>query len=538
MKRHFIVILLLAFSAALTAQVNQEAKGAHPYKVEENSEISEEYSHWSLIPHVGANMFDGDFHSEMKHSVSIPTAGLALEYSFTPVWNLGVEYMFDMYKVTGRTEDPENAEAMLRGQMHRAQAYVSMDFMGLFFPKAKKRILGIEPLFGGGYAWYKNDAYYTDAMRYHTGSNTPLSMDHFAGEWFMTGGLNIEFNLNRTLSLGIRGTYTYFINDYIDGRGFSGPQAYASKNNDGIFDLTLNMRFKILAKSKTHVRNISSYEAWAKPIDPCYVHDTVIIIRDTTRIREIVKTKTKVYGEPGSNQPQIYYVYFANNKATLDDKGLITIQQVADRLNEDTTLYAVVTGYCDNTGSAQHNYELGDKRAANVIDELREEYAIAPTHLYSMGMGKVVGRRSQASYGPNRRAAIRLVDRKTFLRMIGNLEDAKENRVVEEAVETKPVKTVPLSRSAKPKAKPNQYQRRTSAEVTVEKSTTLSKLARQYYGNTYCWVYIYIANREKIANPNSLTPGTQLTIPELTEKEMRITKDESLVLFTAARQGK
>ena len=155
-----------------------------------------------------------------------------------------------------------------------------------------------------------------------------------------------------------------------------------------------------------------------------------------------------------------------------------------------------------------------------------------------MGMGKVVGRRSQASYGPNRRAAIRLVDRKTFLRMIGNLEDAKENRVVEEAVETKPVKTVPLSQSAKPKARPNQYQRRTSAEVTVDKSTTLSKLARQYYGNTYCWVYIYIANREKIANPNSLTPGTQLTIPELTEKEMRITKDESLVLFTAARQGK
>lgn len=532
LKKYFIVLSILCFSTALMAKPSEKVKGAHPYKVDENTEVAEEYSHWSLIPHVGANYFDGDFRSEMSHPISIPTAGLALEYSFTPVWNLGIEYMFNMYKVWGRTNNPENAEALLKGRMHRAEAYVTMDFMGLFFPKAKKRILGIAPMFGGGYAWYKNDVYFTDEMRHHTGSNTPLSMDHFEGAWYMTGGLNVECNLNRSLALGLRATYSYFINDFIDGRGFSGPQAYASKNNDGIFDVTLNLRCKILAKSKTHVRNISSYDVWAKPVDPCYVHDTVIIIRDTTRIREVVKNQTKVLKDQSS---QIYYVYFANNKAQLDDKGLITIQQVADRLHEDSTLYAVVTGYCDNTGSAQHNYELGDKRAANVIDELREEHGIASEHLYSTGVGKVVGRRSQSSYGPNRRASIRLVDKKTFLRMKGNLEDAKEHREVEEDV--KPVKTVPLSESAKPKTT-NQYKRRTSAEVTVDKSTTLSKLARQYYGNTYCWVYIYIANRDKITNPNSLTPGIQLTIPELTAKEMRITKDESLVLFTAARQQK
>ena len=161
------------------------------------------------------------------------------------------------------------------------------------------------------------------------------------------------------------------------------------------------------------------------------------------------------------------------------------------------------------------------------------EHAIDTARLYAMGMGKLVGRRSQAAYGPNRRAAIRLVDKATFERMKGNLQESKEHRIIEEPA----VKTVPLEESARPE-KVNVYKQRLSEEVVVDKSTTLSKLARKYYNNTYCWVYIYIANKEKITNPNALVAGTKLTIPELTQKEMQITKDESLVLFSNARQGK
>ena len=153
-----------------------------------------------------------------------------------------------------------------------------------------------------------------------------------------------------------------------------------------------------------------------------------------------------------------------------------------------------------------------------------------------MGMGKLIGHRSTAAYGPNRRAAIRLVDKATFERMKQDLDDKRANRIVEE--DTPVVNTVPLTESARPTVQPNEYQRRTHEEITTEKSTTLSKLARKYYNNTYCWVYIYMANLDKIANPNSLTPGITLTIPELTQAEMQITKDESLVLYGNARQHK
>jgi outer membrane protein OmpA-like peptidoglycan-associated protein len=527
MKKGIYIVSLLLLSLPLLAQESDKVKGAHPYKVAENEKVAEEYAHWSLIPHVGFNAFDGDFNAEMKHAVSIPSAGFAIEYNFTPVWNLGLEYRFSMYKVTGDTSSPENAEALLKGMMHKADAYISFDLMNLFFPKAQRKILGIQPLIGGGYAWYKNSAMYSDDMRYHTGSSEPLTMDKYKAVPFVMAGLNVEFNLNRTLALGVRATYDYFINDYPDGRGFSGMQALASKNNDGIVDVTLNMRFKLEAVSKTHVRNINSFDTWAekKHEETKPVHDTVILRHDSIIIRETLRQFEKE-----REQEKYYYVYFANGKSDIDNEGLITIQQVAERLQEDTSLYAIVTGYCDNTGSNSLNYALGDRRADNVVDELVQEHGINPEHMHAGGMGKVIGRRSTASYGPNRRAAIRLVDKATFDRMKANLDDQKASRpAVEE--------TVPLEKSSRPE-KVNTYKQRGGDEVTVTKSMTLAKLAREYYNNTYCWVYIYIANKDKLTSPNVMPAGISLTIPELTQKEMQITKDESLVLYSNTRQGK
>ena len=535
MKKSLLVISFLSLSLAIFAAEKEadDVKGAHPYKVSENENgVAEKFAHWSLIPHVGFNAYDGDFNSEMKHNVSIPNGGLAIEYSFTPAWSIGADYMYDMYTVTGKPGG-ENADTLLNGNLHKLGGYLSLDLMNLFFPKAKRKILGIQPLVGGGYAWYRNNKMYFDDTRYHTASAEPASMDSYKGCLYLNAGLNVEFNLNRTIALGVRATYNYFINDYPDGRGYSGPQALASKNNDGIVDVTLNMRFKLEAVSKTHVKNINSFDSWKKEEsrEPQFIHDTLILKHDSIIIRETIKQVRQ------KEQQRAYYVYFGNNKSDLDDKALITIQQVADILAEDSTLYAVVTGYCDNTGSAALNYALGDRRAESVIGELREEHQINSEHMYAMGLGKLIGHRSQAAYGPNRRAVIRLVDKRTFERMKNDLDDKRANRIIEEdtkAVETAPV---PLAESARP-VTVNEYTQRGSEEIITEKGMTLSKLARKYYNNTYCWVYIYMANKSKIPNPNSLEAGIALSIPELTQQEMRITKDQSLVLYGNARQSK
>lgn len=89
---------------------------------------------------------------------------------------------------------------------------------------------------------------------------------------------------------------------------------------------------------------------------------------------------------------------------------------------------------------------------------------------------------------------------------------------------------VPLSESAR-KEKVNELANRTGEKKLVEKGVSLTKLARENYDNIYCWVYIYLANRDKISNPNSVPEGTELLIPELTEEELKITKEESLSLY-------
>ena len=566
MKKSLFIVSLLCFSIMAFAQQTEteEVKGAHPYNVEENEEVAPEFAHWSIIPHAGCNSFDGDFSNERAHSFAVPSAGLALEYDFTPVWMIGVEYMYDQYTVYGKQgTDPngnpyQNADTLLNGHLHRAGVYIGMDLINLFFPRAKKKIFSLIPSVGAGGAWYKRSAYFKDDKTWgfdRNGNEVLFNPTHGRGqtagyinadgvvgkgdydtkynmEGFIQAGVDLDFNLNRTLALGLRANYTYFTRDYFDGRGYHvGEASYASKNNDGIFEITMNLRCKLEAVSKTHVRNIAGFDVWEPEPEPQCVHDTVIIKHDSIVIRETIR-------QSRHRDTRYYYVYFANNKHNLDEKALITIQQVADVLAEDTTLYAVVTGYCDNTGSNALNFPLGDRRAANVINELREEHEIDSTRMYAMGLGKLIGHRSKAAYAPNRRAVIRLVDKRTFERMKNDLDDKRAGRIIEEDSKVREeIRTVPLSESARP-VKINEYKERESEKIVTEPSTTLSKLARKYYNNTFCWVYIYIANKEKISNPNALVSGTELIIPELTEEEMHITKDQSLVLYGNARQQK
>ena len=535
----------------MAQEVEQTVKGAHPFKLSENEDVAAEYAHWSIIPHIGFNAFDGDFNNEMKHNVSIPNAGLGIEYSFTPVWSLGVDYMFDRYHVTGKP-GYDNADMLLNGYMHELGAYVSMDVVNLFFPKAKRKIVNIQPLVGAGYAWYRNSVMYGDESRGHTESYrtgaTPwadgspagaLSMDGYKGIWYIQGGLNVEFNLSRVVALGVRAQYNYFMNDYLDGRGYSTDAALASKNNDGIFDVTLNMRFKLEAISKTHVRNIVGYESNEKN-EPILVHDTTIIIRhDSIIIRESEREEAKLPG-------RIFNIYFANDDAKLDEKARTTISDVATTMEDDEELYAVMIGYCDNTGSKAHNYELGDKRSANVAEELLQEYDIPADHVFNAGAGKIAARKSAAAFGPNRRVSIHLVDKETFELMKLQLTDDSEERNMDESEpvtfdNSKAVRipklsdevdltTVPLSESAR-KEGINQYKQRSGETVTVEKGMSLAKLARKYYNNSMCWVYIYCANTDVLATPNDLKEGMQLLIPELTEEELQVTKTQCLALY-------
>jgi nucleoid-associated protein YgaU len=59
---------------------------------------------------------------------------------------------------------------------------------------------------------------------------------------------------------------------------------------------------------------------------------------------------------------------------------------------------------------------------------------------------------------------------------------------------------------AAPTAAPRSY--------VVQKGDSLSKIAKQFYGNTAGWKRIFDANRDRIKDPDLIQPGWTLSIPE------------------------
>ena len=65
---------------------------------------------------------------------------------------------------------------------------------------------------------------------------------------------------------------------------------------------------------------------------------------------------------------------------------------------------------------------------------------------------------------------------------------------------------------------------RDNGVITAPEGMTLSAIARKYYGNTYCWVFIYEANQSTLKSPNYIPQGARLVIPDLTEEQLQISK--------------
>lgn len=53
----------------------------------------------------------------------------------------------------------------------------------------------------------------------------------------------------------------------------------------------------------------------------------------------------------------------------------------------------------------------------------------------------------------------------------------------------------------------------TGTTYTVKAGDSLSKIAKQFYGDAGKWKKIHAANSDKIPNPDLIHPGLELTIP-------------------------
>ena len=517
----FLAWMVVGSLGTLMAQEAQEAAsqqevrepiGQHPWK--ETNPVTPEVSNWSLYLLGGFNCFDGDYTSEKKHEVNAPTVGLGFEYNFNPTWGIGGEYQFRHYAVMGNGKNNTVDGKLLNGIMHQIDAYITFDIFNCWRPMNRYKLFALNLMVGGGYMWYKNDRFYPNTYKMmpdgvtmrqpetyaqNTKNEEPQKMDKYKGDAIFFGGAEFEFNVSHSISLGLRAVYNYSCHDEWDGRA-------RGNNNDGIFDVTAMLRWKIQAKKKTHVRNICSYAILDKMVaEQNYVpyvpqKDTVVFYhKDTVVMKNIVQVaefKDDDYG----------YVYFANDMADLDNQALVIIQQYANKMLRNKDLYAVIVGYCDATGTPEYNAPLGEQRAHNVAEEMIEEYGVPADHILPIGRGQIINGRRSGAYSPNRRAEIRLMNKKEFEKTAGRYN----------AANSEDIKAI---RNAN------------GQEVVIEEKASLSQLARKYYNNPNCWVYSFIANQETMLTPNSLEEGTFVIIPDLNENQRLMTREGAAELY-------
>lgn len=435
---------------ASTKNDSAQVKGIHPYNVLENEHnvVSQEDANWSLFLHGGFNVFDGDFASEKKHGVMAPSVGLGVDYKFNNTWGIGLDYTFRHVGVTGDTKAADNAKKLMRGYQHQAMAYLNFDIYNIFFPKNSTKLFALNVFGGGGAMFWRNTIQYPTGQwtklydvqgqpilnsegeqvkvweaeynKYHTANRDPEKMDKYKAVGALAAGLSFDFNVSRDIALGLRAMYTYFVSDAVDGR-------LLSNNNDGVFDTELLLRWKIQAQKKSHVSNYVNKDMLAKfaPEAGQMKKDTIVVYhRDTVTIYSAPSSpsvvakgdttmniyNTTIISNPESENANYYYVYFDMDRYNLSDNALVVIQQVADRMNEDPNLHAVIIGYCDNVGSVAYNKRLGQNRSQNVLEELLYEHSVDKDRMFAIGRGIIVGKRSSSQYAPNRRVEIRLVN--------------------------------------------------------------------------------------------------------------------------------
>ena len=104
-------------------------------------------------------------------------------------------------------------------------------------------------------------------------------------------------------------------------------------------------------------------------------------------------------------------VTFATDSADLKPKFFETLNSVAIVLNEFNRTLVDVTGHTDSTGSATHNQQLSERRAATVA-----EYLVAqgnnPQRFQVLGMGQnepIASNSTAEGRAQNRRVEIRIV---------------------------------------------------------------------------------------------------------------------------------
>ena len=408
-----------------------------------------DFSHWSLSLNVGMSQFDGDVKQDYNQIFSASkvswTIGLEAEYSWNPAWGLILNFQYMPYQgVTGSTEWGRNN---FKGNTYAPTLLGSVNMFNLFGQYRKSAAWNLFLNAGVGLIWY--ECLSTPVEGSTPGSKTPKGIGQ-DGEEYGTAisfpvGLNLEYNINDYLAVGLGAYYRMTNKDNFEGEHYT-----KGTQNDAQFYINANLRVKFLEKNKAggHMRNISMNEyrklmsgeqGMINDIDS--LKKRVTVLEDTIansvlpRIKSLEDYNAVTPDEDGDGvadfrdrepntpkgafvnywgesipqeslgccsevrevfaalgiDPQVDYdlsVYYGVDKYAVTGKAKKNIEKVVAKLNEDPELKVEIRGYCDFPGSKDYNLKLSEKRV-NAVKAALVKAGIEESRITATPQGKL-----------------------------------------------------------------------------------------------------------------------------------------------------
>lgn len=235
---------------------------------------------------------------------------------------------------------------------------------------SESRVLSVIPFvgLGGAYGWH------------HTGTNKDT--------WALpiTGGIKFNFRL------------AHYVDFFIEGR----VQAVADQFNHVIAGSQVETAISAIGglSFKFRQSRFKPYEPYTDQLAIAELNRRTNQLRvqlDECRASKKVSqpcppcpevTETIVVEKDNCNGTMTASVSFAINSATVSQREMVNIYNVAQWLKENPSCHVTITGYADrNTGTADYNMKLSQRRAEAVAHILRENYGIAADRIIIVGEG-------------------------------------------------------------------------------------------------------------------------------------------------------
>lgn len=275
----------------------------------------------------------------------------------TPYWGMRMSGMAGSLRY--------NWDVGHEGSMRYGAFYVDMmwEMTNSVFGYDERRVLSVVPFIGlgGAYGWHHTD----------------VDDDRWAMP--VTGGIKLSFRLGHYVDFFVEGRVQAYADDFNNVRGGSQIETAISAVGGLTFKFR-SSRFKaydpMLDQLAIAELNRRTNQLRAE-LEKCQAQKK----QQRPAAKPTVKTETIVVEKPCCESLSAS-VSFAINSATVSQREMVNVYNVAQWLKDNPDCKVTIVGYADRgTGSADYNMQLSRRRAEAVAAILQDHYGIAASRI-------------------------------------------------------------------------------------------------------------------------------------------------------------